>query len=652
MLYGKGLPTLLTKGVFSFHSSVTIDDTMKQQLENNIAIDIINNIIENKLSNKGIKNRLYFLNSRTGSGKSTTFIYNLFNKFIRGKQCRLLTTEPRVPLCEANANEIIRWTDYSGTDKIGDNVGYLTGQRKVYCSSNRGKLYYMTPQILANYLNDMIVDGLSENDYIKIIVIDEAHLLDMPTLETLNILYNFMNKYKNDMLCPLVIFTSATLKEDDYIKYFFPLFEIKDINEIYKDKNMIGYVSGLSNFEVKLQNHDKSFINNLYNNSIENIDDLNKNKHAIIFKYSVLMANYIFDNYFDKIIKPITADMNGNDLLLFVAKKTLIKNITNELFKLVKTKIDNVFLVSKDNSYSDIEHWRLSNSLSTNDHPRVLIVPYSRGYSQASDEILNNLSPLPNERKIFVSTPIIETGKTIPTLRYCLDTGLELKPCPNPLVYNPYKFMDNLKIIPINKSAATQRLGRVGREQIGECMRLYTVDDYNKLEESEQPETVNNYCLSPVMLSKIQTLQPFTHYDIINDNNYLFKISVDIMVRSICDLINSGFYSIFGFITNEAFNIGKNNALICYIQQLYYINGLSLFDALLTINLNMKFISNELTPLNLSTDYLPYQLNEVTKLSVIDADIFDAIKTSRNTITLVLYDPSYKIFKNIYNRLF
>ena len=138
---------------------------------------------------------------------------------------KMYITEPRVPLCEANANEIVRWTDFPTTDKIGYNVGFMTGPKKVLCNSRRGKLYYMTPQILANSLNAIVADDLTESNFIKIIVIDEAHLLDMPTLETLNILYNFLKKYKNSPLCPLIIFASATLKEDVFVKYFAPLFD-------------------------------------------------------------------------------------------------------------------------------------------------------------------------------------------------------------------------------------------------------------------------------------------------------------------------------------------------------------------------------------------------------------------------------------------
>ena len=660
-IHGGGLPTLLTKGVFSFHSSVKLTDELTQMITNQTAIEIIIKILTEKLQHKGIRNRLYFLNSRTGSGKSTTFIYNLFNNFIRGKQCKLFTTEPRVPLCESNANEIVRWSEYTSTDKIGHNIGYLTGPKKVYCSSTHGKLYYMTPQILANYLNNILVDGLDETDFIKIIVVDEAHLLDLPTLETLNILYNFFEKFKDEHLCPLVIFASATLKEEAYIKYFLPLFNNETtLENIYEDKNMIGYVAGSSNYNVKLHYVDKQVIDNFVNSSseqdVKQIDknqfDNNLDKNIVVSNYSKTMAKYIFDNYYDKIVMPISSNDKGNDLLLFVPKKSIIKMITQELFKLMKTKNEHVFVITTDCKYNMVDEWRLTNSLTTNDNPRVLIVGYSRGYSQASDEVLNNLSPIVNERKIFISTPIIETGKTIPTLKYCLDSGLELKPCPNPLIYNPYKFVENLKMVPINQSAAIQRLGRVGREQIGECERLYTQKDYELLDESEQPETINNYCLSPVLLNRLQTLKPYIYHNIFNDNNYLYKISVDIMFRSIVDLINSNFYNIFGYITNEPFTIGTSNSLICYIQQLYYINGLSLFDSLLIVNLNMKFLSNELTPLNLNVDVLPFQINEIIKLPRIDNEIFEIIKQCRNTITLVQYDTSYTTFKNIYNRLF
>lgn len=689
-LKGSGLPTLLTKGAFSFDTKAEVNEYYKNKLETDIAVNIICDIIKNKLNNTGIKNRLYFLQSRTGSGKSTTFIYNLFLNFINNSYSKIMVTEPRVPLCEANANEIVRWS--TNNDKMGVNVGYITGPAKLLCNSTKGQLYYCTPQILANQLNNLLINGIDENNYTKIVVIDEAHLLDMPTLETLNIVYNVLEKFKNDRLCPLIIFASATLNIEPFLKYFIPLFNDniigsnnnnktvysiipnisvnnneKDnyniigsnnnitIEDIYKDYSMIGYVSGGANFTTTLNYVINEELNKAIDESSKNIDDPVKNKHLFIVNYSNYISKFIVNNYIGKMMSTIKE--NGNDLLLFVPKSSIINNVVNSIVSIMQnTTIDNtkipVFGIVKNVPFQDVEQWRNQNR----NINRLLVIGYGRGFAPASDELLKtsldkDLEAREYERKIFISTPIIETGKTIASLRYCIDTGLELKPCPNPLIYNPYRTVDNLKLVPINQSAATQRYGRVGREQTGECLRYYTLEDYNKLDHSELPETINNYCLSAVILSKIQTLQPFTYFNIFNENNYLYKISLDIQLRTICDLINAGFYNIFGYVTNLPFDIDRTNILTNYIQQLYYINNLSLFESLLTINLNMKYLSNELTPINVKIDSLPIKLNELHK-KPIDIEMIDNIKKSRNVITNIIYDSNYTIFKYLYNRLF
>ena len=644
---GGGLPTLLTKGCFSFHEKVKIPESYKEALKNDKAVDIVMKILNEKLNKSGVMNRLYFLNARTGSGKSTTFVSHLYDEFIRGSNCKLYVTEPRVPLCGGNASEIIRWKTHSD-DEMGKNIGYLTGPLKVKCTSTNGILYYCTPQIIANQLNNLLTETiLEESGYIKIVMIDESHLLDMPTLQTLNIIYNVLEKFGNNKLCPLFIFASATLNLEPFVNYYYPLMA-RDNNkltteDVYKDYKMIGYVSGSANFEVKLK-----YLDNEINigNTKDPINDFGK-----------YIAEYIVKNLLGKMLDNIPEGENGNDLLVFIPKMVIASAIMTNLNNLIE-KVDYnndsipVFKINKGMLFTDVETWRSQNR----NKKRILLVSYARGFAKASDEILKTaLEPDMEarvwERKIFVSTPIIETGKTISSLRFCLDTGLELKPSYNPLVYNFYNSRYNLRVFPINQSSATQRLGRVGREQRGECLRLYTDKVYNMLEKSESPETVNNFCLSQVILSKLQTLPLYTYYDIINDNNYLFKISMDIQLRTICDLINSGFYNIFGLVTDTITPIENFDSLSGYIQQLYYINGYSLFKSLLIVNMNFKFISPEITPCNLPINSLPYNLSKIDDINP-DIDIVEAIKKSRNIITLILYDSSYKLFKLLYDRLF
>ena len=86
------MPTLANKGTFQFHDKVSKDDLsneMKQWLENNTAIEIILKILNIKLSQPGKRNRLYFLRGRTGSGKSTYMIQEIYKNIIVGNNTKL-----------------------------------------------------------------------------------------------------------------------------------------------------------------------------------------------------------------------------------------------------------------------------------------------------------------------------------------------------------------------------------------------------------------------------------------------------------------------------------------------------------------------------------------------------------------------------------
>ena len=504
ILRGSGLPTLLLNKRFSFHEKAKIPDEFKDKLENARAVDIIRDIIKYKLSKSGCANRLYLLDARTGSGKSTTFIQNLYDNFIRGTKNKIVIAEPRVPLCSSNAYELIRWTEHKTEDTLGGNFGYITGPEKVICSnSSNGCLYYCTIQILANSLNEILVKNTLEDNKIKIIVIDEAHLLEIQTLQTINLIYEILKRFGDNEKCPLFIFSSGTLNINPFLNYFLDLVknEMPTIEDIYKNPYMLGFVGGSPNFDVKLKYLDNKTINTYLKKTSKT--DLT------YVEYGKIISNLIISDYIPKIL--MNVEEVGNDLLLFVPKTAIINSIAETLSANKEIKFNKetipIFVIKKSCQFNEVQEWRNNNKSKR----RLLIIGYGRGYSQASDEILKTADETDNdakeyERKIIISTPVIEAGKTISTLKYCLDSGLELKPCYIPLTYNPYA-RGNLKLFPINKSAATQRLGRVGREQKGECLRLYTEAAFNKLDNAELPETINNYCLSDVVLSCLKNHQ-------------------------------------------------------------------------------------------------------------------------------------------------
>ncbi|EPX74581.1 ATP-dependent RNA helicase Prh1 [Schizosaccharomyces octosporus yFS286] len=136
---------------------------------------------------------------------------------------------------------------------------------------------------------------------------------------------------------------------------------------------------------------------------------------------------------------------------------------------------------------------------------------------------------LPNHRKIVLSTNIAETSVTISGIRYVIDTGLaKVKQ------FNARLGLESLTVQPISQSAARQRSGRAGREAPGQCYRLYTEADYNKLPKESTPE-IKRIDLSQAVL----TLKARGQNDVLNFD-YMDPPSKQSLVRALEHLYSIG----------------------------------------------------------------------------------------------------------------
>lgn len=86
-------------------------------------------------------------------------------------------------------------------------------------------------------------------------------------------------------------------------------------------------------------------------------------------------------------------------------------------------------------------------------------------------------------RKIIVSTNIAETSLTIPGIRFVIDSGLA-----RVSRYSTRTHTKRLPIEPISQSSANQRMGRAGRVEAGECIRLYSEENFNERSVYSEPE--------------------------------------------------------------------------------------------------------------------------------------------------------------------
>lgn len=87
-----------------------------------------------------------------------------------------------------------------------------------------------------------------------------------------------------------------------------------------------------------------------------------------------------------------------------------------------------------------------------------------------------------DRRKCIVSTNIAETSLTIDGVVFVIDCGLSRQ-----MIYNPRLNMYMLELRPISKASANQRKGRAGRTRDGQCFRLYSKEDFDRMESSSAP---------------------------------------------------------------------------------------------------------------------------------------------------------------------
>ncbi|KAM8975829.1 ATP-dependent RNA helicase DHX33 [Pelodytes ibericus] len=99
-----------------------------------------------------------------------------------------------------------------------------------------------------------------------------------------------------------------------------------------------------------------------------------------------------------------------------------------------------------------------------------------------------------DHRKVILSTNIAETSITIAGIKYVVDTGMV-----KAKKYNPDSGLEVLAVQRVSKAQAWQRTGRAGREDSGICYRLYTEDEFEKLEKMTIPE-IQRCNLASVML--------------------------------------------------------------------------------------------------------------------------------------------------------
>jgi HrpA-like RNA helicase len=433
------LPTLLRKGFVVPPRGMS--KSQKESLKNTRSIDFITDFIsdrttvngsEPKIRPVGPGDRVIVLKSQTGSGKSTVLPPFLYETFQERTHKNIIVTQPRV-LTAIDISEGL--PEFYPFLEMDINLGYNTGDFKRK-PSEKG-LIYATTGILLQQLKVMSDEDLM--DYYSYILIDEVHARDINVDMTLYTLKKFLAKNYKDPRCPMVILMSATFKPKLFIDYFG-----------CPKENFISVVGSTFPIENHFLKHDST---------------------DYIAKAVSTAEKLHVENYAD-----IEENSKFRDILIFVLGAAPVREIMEKLH-LFNHSLDSNFiapieLTGKSFDLSGVEYQNLFSDISN------IVVPlYVVQKGKVTAEIDRWVEP---SRRIIVATNIAETGVTIETLKYCIDTGFV-----NIAEFNPDYGILSIIAKNVTKGMATQRKGRVGRKSPGQWYPCYTEETFESLEDDQ-----------------------------------------------------------------------------------------------------------------------------------------------------------------------
>lgn len=462
------LPTLLRQGFVKPNPKLKLSKSAIDSINNMRSIDYIMNFISDrtpvssgssvKKPAKSIGDKVIVLKSDTGSGKSTVMPPFLYENFQDRTRRGIAITQPRILTAIDIAEGLPEHYKFL---KMDDNVGYLTGEYKRE-PKNKG-ITYMTIGILLAHLK-VLNDDMFMRRY-SYILIDEVHERDLNVDTSLYMLKKFLADNYKDPACPMVILMSATFDPSIFINYF-----------NCPDENYI-QVTG-SSFPIEknfLKFDSPDFVQYAINKAeelhISNIADIDENsryRDIIIFVSGSVMAQAILEKLHIFNSKVLSKPFNHVLQYLEDKKKSEKLGGTNVEKRYYIAPID---LSSKTFHASGAEYQNMFSDINSITYPIYKLT------DKGNIDLKSVSHWIKPTRRIIVATPIAETGVTIDTLKYCIDTGFYTS-----VQFNPDFAVKTIIPKDVTQGMATQRKGRVGRKSPGYWYPCYTEDTFNKLQ--------------------------------------------------------------------------------------------------------------------------------------------------------------------------
>lgn len=437
----------------------------QDELDKMVPLNYIMSWFDKKLQSKNansMSDRVVILQSKTGSGKSTSVAPTLYLRFFKRYRKRIVITQPRVLTAIEIPKDIAKIDVYQKPNKDGlsielyRNLGYQT-QDYVRKTKEKGILF-TTTGILLQYLKTMSDAQFCKK--FKFIIIDEAH---DRSLDVDLILLMMKNLIKRNLSsdAPFLILMSATINVDQYSEYF----STKTVFEVNGQSKPIETIYPT----VK--------VDDIYAKTCEivaGLEDYEKNNKSHVYEKGI------------------------RDVIVFMPSTAPIKRMVMELSKLNSTLTKKILPISITSA--DINGGSPSYKLIMDDF-RTLKVEVDG-------------KRVPAYRRVIVSTNVAETGLTLETLRYCIDTALQFT-----IEFNHRHGTNIMMTKPTTSSMSLQRKGRVGRKHPGVFYPLFTEDTFNKMIVNNTPnvlvEDMTSHLLALIASNSVSSVEKLPIYQML-----------------------------------------------------------------------------------------------------------------------------------------
>lgn len=413
---------------------------------------------------RGIGSKVIVLRSGTGSGKSTLLPPFLYKHYLLEQGGNLIITQPTRSTATDIPYQILQYNPVA----MGESIGYQTGS--VSWKPRKGILF-STVGILLQFLKIMDDDDFMRK--YKFIIIDEVHARQTELDSCLYYIKRLLQRQWNNPQCPLVILTSATFEPKIFMDYFhIPRNNFLDVlgATFPREVNMAPF--DLSNF----QQYAIDLTEKIH---VDHIDDITKHEEfrdILIFVSGGKQIREISDA-----IHMLNANVFSRGL---EESKTHSKEQWAKYIKggsaSDKYYIAPIAVMSANIQKGGKEYMDLFSPIET------VTVPIYKFDSDGkrTDEIINNV---PASRRVMIGSNAIETGMTIDTLGYCIDTGWV-----NESSFNPNFGCTLLVNKNVTQANSEQRKGRIGRKAPGKFYAAYTDKSLKVMPELPFPEIVKS----------------------------------------------------------------------------------------------------------------------------------------------------------------